>query len=102
MLIYDVLVICDRSMKITVLPNNLPHDNRTVNLTFNSKSENMLHRHVAVFYLCFTKREILMCSCKKFDYNSSPFLPVSRTVERGPLCRVYSVFSERENFISAE
>jgi hypothetical protein len=103
MLIYNVLVTCDRSMKTAVLPNSLTHDNGTVNLTFNSKSENTIYCHVALFYLRFTKCEKSMCSCTKFDYSSSPFFfLVSRTVERCPLCRVYSVFSEREHFIPVE
>jgi hypothetical protein len=92
MLIYDVLVTCYRSMKIRVLANSLMHDDGTVDFTFNSKNEDTVYCHVALFYLRFTKGEILMCSCTKFDCNSSHFLLVSRTVERGSLCHVYSVF----------
>ena len=87
--------------KITVLPNSLMHDNGTVNLTVNSKNENMIYCHVVLFHF-FTKLEILMCSCTKFVDSSSPFLLVSRNVERAPLCRVYGVFSERQHFIPAE
>jgi len=45
-LICDALMKCDRSMKLTDLPNSLTHDNGTVNLIFNSKSENTISCHV--------------------------------------------------------